>query len=464
MFRKRSISAWILRGALNVAPFAIAALASNGALALGPQVSPQPVAPVGSISFPAIAFSPSNFAALHARHAPVALKRHRLPRLPSEVDLAAPPRLAASNAMVMQAHPAGLHVSGFGGLTAEDTNLALGFALEPPDQGLGVNNKAVVEFINDTLRIYKTDGTPLTPVVSAPVFFQWTDPNDQMSDPYVVYDPAAKRWFLSILILNNATKFYGFAVAVSKTSSPFGAFWLYHIPAFSTDIAGCGGEDCFPDYPKAGYDANGYFLTADLYSNVGSGDWVNASIYVMPKAKLKAGASFLYDRFSMYDFVVVPAIPAPGEPFVTSNGGTEFLMTARLAIEQANLFNDTTTPDNLRLWAVYNTKYIAAHPGRLLARSVDIKPESYNLAVPATEPDVIGPYCQSQGATAAAPLDGGYTAFGGGVKLAGGKLIAALASGAIDGNGMARDILSWFVVEPTLGHKLINRIPFRSAV
>ena len=59
-----------------------------------------------------------------------------------------------------------------------------------------------------------------------------------------------------------------FAVAVSQTSNPLGKYFIYHVRAFSDKVSGCGGKDCFPDYPKAGYDRNGLYIGANLFSNV----------------------------------------------------------------------------------------------------------------------------------------------------------------------------------------------------
>jgi hypothetical protein len=76
----------------------------------------------------------------------------------------------------------------------------------------------------------------------------------------------------------------------------------------------------------------------------------------------------------------------------------------------------------------------------------DFNAEAYGGTVPSTQPDVIGPYGQSQDATSAPQLDGGYNSFGANIKMAHGRLYGALATGSTDGNGLARDIVAWFVV------------------
>jgi hypothetical protein len=107
-----------------------------------------------------------------------------------------------------------------------------------------------------------------------------------------------------------------------------GEYFIYHIRAFSDDLSGCGGVDCVPDFPKAGYDAHAFFITANLILRpFGAG--VRAATYVLPKSKLEAGPDFTYVRFDRccfplgdFDVDVQPSVPAPGEPLAAANGPT----------------------------------------------------------------------------------------------------------------------------------------------
>jgi hypothetical protein len=237
---------------------------------------------------------------------------------------------------------------------------------------------------------------------------------------------------------NSSTGLMELAVAVSQSSNALGSYWVYHIDDVSSAVTGCGGKDCFPDYPKAGYDANGLYITADLYSNV-SGDFVESAIYALPKSKLEAGASFTYVRFDdPSDFVVQPSVPAPSEPFSTAANGSEFLMSA-------------VGSPTLAVLALYNTNDIVSSPTSLLLRRITISAQTYGAGtVPSTQPDVIGPYCKSVGVTSAPSLDGGYSAFQTTIQKASGHLYGALAFGSKDGNGLNRDVLGWFEIKPAL--------------
>jgi hypothetical protein len=70
--------------------------------------------------------------------------------------------------------------------------------------------------------------------------------------------------------------------------------------------------------------------------------------------------------------------------------------------------------------------------------------------VPSQQPNIVGPYCQSQGVTAAPQLDGGDSSFTATLQKAGGRLYGVLPFGARDRHSLARDVLAWFAVQPTL--------------
>src|SRR5262249_11232305 len=129
---------------------------------------------------------------------------------------------------------------------------------------------------------------------------------------------------------------------------------------FSRDLAACGGVDCFPDFPKSGFDANGFFISVNLLGTDagtacnGSGitpvGAVGAATYVIPKAPLVAGAAIPFVLRILYpegdSCVVQPSVPRPGEDFVNAGNGTEFLLEARQPSSVAN---------KVRVWGISNT-------------------------------------------------------------------------------------------------------------
>ncbi|HEV2302030.1 MAG TPA: hypothetical protein VGR91_10720, partial [Stellaceae bacterium] len=323
-----------------------------------------------------------------------------------------------------------------------------GYELEPPDQGLAVGQGVIFEINNNTLQLFRTNGRPLTLPVFTATFFNVNPDFNQviLSDPHVLYDPSSRRWFVDELVYSLDGSFSGFAIAVSQTSDPAGAYNLYQARAFSDDLGGCGSTDCLADFPQVGYDANAYFIASDLFDFTSS-NFVATGLYVFPKLRLERGASIRYLRFTSDDFVMQPSVPALGEPFATADNGTEYLMTARNIVDGSN---------RIRVVAIVNTAEIAAAPRRLRGFFTEIRGQPYGQPVPQTEPDVVGPYCQSQGVTSAPLLDGGYGAFGSNIVLAGGKLFGALTSGAVIALNQIGNVIAYFVVAPTLAAKAVT--------
>ena len=401
----------------------------------------------GVVSVRELAASQANLEALRGNQnaGPIEQPVHRLPdgsltSAPSRETIEALPLTPEPNAAVVSQSAGSLFQSliGFVGIHEGDNVAANGGDSEPPDQGLAVNNNVLAEINNNVIRFFNaTTGAPLTGPMANSAFFG-VPAGFNLSDTQVFFDPVSQRWIFDELMFSDS--FDGFELAVSQTSDPLGKYFLYKLRAFSDDLAGCGGWDCLPDYPKMGYDANGFYITADLFSNV-SNAFVEVAIYPLPKYLIEMGANFNYARLDdPMDFVVQPSVPAPGEPFSTANNGSEFLMSA-------------PGSPNLAILAIDNTNNINNTPQSMNLLRTTVAAQAYGSGtVPSTQPNVIGPYCKSVGTTSAPSLDGGYSAFQATIQKAnGGNLYGALPFGSNDGNGLNRDVIAWFEVQPTLG-------------
>jgi hypothetical protein len=428
-----------------------ALLAATGGVANAQSVAVAPAASEaratlqGVVSATELAASQANLEALQqlAHEKPV----HHLPdggltSAPSRNTIDSLPLTPEPNIRVFGGiGPSFASVRGFVGLFGAENAKVPGGETEPPDQGLAVNNNIAVEHINSLIQIFDaTTGKPKILPLADTAFFR-IPKGDDFTDTQVFFDPTTSRWFLDVIISNNATNTMDFALAISHTSNPLGRYFLYHIRAFSDKVPGCGGKDCFPDYPKAGYDAKGFYIGANLFSNI-SNNFVEAAIYALPKASLEAGAGFNYFRFDdRSDFVVQPSVPAPGEPFSTADNGSEFLMSTPVQ-----------GSTNLAVLAIINTNNIVSN-GRsmkLLRKTLAVQPHGNGSTVPLTQPNVIGPFCKSRGVTSAPKLDGGFSAFQATIQKAGGNLYGALPLGAKDGTGFPRDVIAWFELHPSL--------------
>jgi len=433
----------------------MAALSASGLATAGElrtAVSSSTATLVGEVSVSELAASEANRQALEAQQSasPVEQPVHRLPdgsltSAPSQATLNALPLIAEPNADIVSAEafgPSFANIKGFIGIVEADNITANHFELEPPDQGLAVYNNEAVEIVNNVIRVFNTTtGAPLTGLIATSLFFQ-APAGTGLTDTQAFFDPTTQRWFLDELVFNNTT-IEDIAVAISQTSNPTGSYFIYHIRAFSSDLAGCGGQDCLPDYPKAGYDQNIFVIDVNLFNTKTGGGFVGAAAYVLPKSKLNAGAGFIYERLTFpNDFTVQPSIPAPGEPFVTAANGTEYLLETRKDVDGTN---------NVRVWAISNTNNIVSNPGSLRGLAVDVPVETYGGAtVPSTQPNVVGPFCKSKGVTSAPLLDGGFAAFQATVQQASGRLYGTMAFGSPDANQLNRDVIAWFALTPSV--------------
>jgi hypothetical protein len=327
---------------------------------------------------------------------------------------------------------------------------AVGANATPPDQGLAVHDNLVAEIVNRSVQFFKSDGTPLTNPIEGSVFFLaegLLGEGTQVHDPQVFFDPKSKRWYFHAIIPTVPNLVSGvIGLAVSQSSDPLGTYFIYHVRLVSDDLSGCGGVDCFPDYPHGGYDANALFISTRLFSS-GCPTCLAPAVYVLSKAQLEAGLkvgeSLDIARFLLSgDSFAQPSVPAPHEPFETANGGTEYLMRA-------------TSSNLVSVIAIYNTREINRSPSSLQIRMVDVQAEPYaKEVVPSAQPDIVGPYCASQGVTSAPSLNaaspGGFTDFTATIQKAGGNLYGVLPFGSKDGNGFSRNVLAWFILRPTL--------------
>ena len=330
-------------------------------------------------------------------------------------------------------------IDGFTGITL-GSEAAVGGNGSLPTQGLAVHDDIVAEIVNFSLQFFKTDGTPLTNPIRNTAFF--LAEGFSLVSPQVFFDPKSKRWyFLDNLSPPSPPDVFtgGAALAVSQTSDPLGTYFIYHIRLGSDDLPGCGGIDCWPGYPHGGYDANAFFISARL-ATCFPGCLVAQAVYVLAKSQLEAGvklgdvARFVLDG----DSFAQPSVTAPHEPFEPANGGTEYLMRA-------------SSSGHVAVITISNTSEINRSPGSLRLLSVDVSTEPYEKAVvPSAQPDIVGPTCASHGVTSAPSLDARFSEFQATIQKADGNLYGVLPFASRDGNGFARDVFAWFILQPTL--------------
>jgi hypothetical protein len=116
----------------------------------------------------------------------------------------------------------------------------------PGDPNGAVGPDYYVETINVEYAIYDKSGNTVLPETDLGSLWPG-DPRD--GDPVALYDKFADRWFLSEFQTSNTPN--QFAIAVSKTNDPAGAYYVWLFSMGSTD----------PDYPKYSIWTDGYYIT-----------------------------------------------------------------------------------------------------------------------------------------------------------------------------------------------------------
>ncbi|MGZ4145012.1 MAG: hypothetical protein ACXVPP_07645, partial [Actinomycetota bacterium] len=219
-----------------------------------------------------------------------------------------------------------------------------GGGLEPPDQALCVGSGFVMEGVNQAWQIYSTKDTALTKPILLAQFFH-TLPNalagqtSFLSDPKCIYDAATKRFFATVLEIDEAstgvfTRSHNY-IAVSKTSNPTKDWWVYNFDV--TDDGQMGTPfhatcPCLGDQPLIGADANGFYMSTNEFSDAEVfpvepppatfevlnkaftiPDFRNgqAQVYALSKRALIAGRSGPIVQFDTAD-VPLPANSPPG--------------------------------------------------------------------------------------------------------------------------------------------------------
>jgi hypothetical protein len=199
-----------------------------------------------------------------------------------------------------------------------------------------------VQYTNWDFAIYnKTTGAKiLGPAAEATLWkgFNGNCSTSNNGDIIVLYDKQAQRWIFSHHALNVGGPFYQ-CFAISKTSDATGAYYLYQYQLTND----------FPDYPKLGVWADGYYLTTNL-ENPSTYAFIASQVCAFDRAQMLTGAAALEVCFqtSQYESLLPADIdgstaPPSGTPemflSLTSTGIDLF----RLAVNWTTLSKSTFT-------------------------------------------------------------------------------------------------------------------------
>lgn len=165
----------------------------------------------------------------------------------------------------------------------------------PPDTILAAGPTYIFEAVNLAGRIADKNGNTVS-TFSLFNFFNLPT-STELTDPRVLFDPSSGRWFVVTTTVNKSKTPGGWNLAVSASSDPTGAFYLY---SFSTGKS-------FPDFPKMGVNYDKVALSGDIFSG---NNFLGTEFLVLNKSNLINGQAVSVDTYPapQGDYAIEPAL------------------------------------------------------------------------------------------------------------------------------------------------------------
>ncbi len=152
----------------------------------------------------------------------------------------------------------------------------------PPDGALAVGPSQVVVAVNTAMKVYDQAGTLVMGPVNLSTFL--AQPGDLLpnfSDPFVLYDASAARFVVGMINYDTNETTSTINVAVSQTSDPTGAWYVYSISIQATG-------DLF-DFPHAAIDGSVLYVSGNLFQ--GPTTYLHARVFALNLAQMYAGTA-----------------------------------------------------------------------------------------------------------------------------------------------------------------------------
>jgi hypothetical protein len=213
----------------------------------------------------------------------------------------------------------------------------------PPDENLAVGATQVVEVINTAYQVFSksTGASVQAPKQISSIFTGIsglcgqgpTSPN--FTDPIVLYDKKAGRWFIAIVAGNNSFSTGNECIAVSSTSDARGT---YHRYAFSF------GTNVFNDYDKFGVWPDAYYGSYNLFSPT---RFLGAKACAYQKSAMLAGTTakaICFTNVNEFGFLPSDLDGATAPPAGKPNFFVDLFSTSALHLFKFHV--DFTTPSN----------------------------------------------------------------------------------------------------------------------
>jgi len=163
----------------------------------------------------------------------------------------------------------------FGGATECDAGSGCWI---PPDVAGAIGKAQFVSVSNDVFEVRSRGGVLLQTKSLNGLFGYSTQP---MFDPRVQWDEEYQRWIVTADAFQESASVQIFGIAVSKTSSATGAWYIYFI-----NTTGFAGTNNFYDFPMLGMSQDALLFTANIFS---PSSFLGSSLFSIAKARLYNG-------------------------------------------------------------------------------------------------------------------------------------------------------------------------------
>src|SRR5437016_4085674 len=165
----------------------------------------------------------------------------------------------------------------------------------PPDMGLAASSKFVVQMVNLAGTIWKNNGVKVTTFSLSDFWFlpvRGGPLGIGMSDPQVLYDAAADRFYASIIDTFDVNRVN---FAVTATNDPTGAWFIYRVIAncnATTPYSNCSpaSSNTLPDQPYIGYSSDKFLIAVNDF-DITTGLFIGAQYWILNKAEMLSGCT-----------------------------------------------------------------------------------------------------------------------------------------------------------------------------
>jgi hypothetical protein len=151
----------------------------------------------------------------------------------------------------------------------------------PPDVAGAIGKSQFVSVSNDLFEV-RSRGGALLQTKSLNGLFGYA--TTAMFDPRVQYDEEYQRWIVTADAFPIDANTQVFGIAVSKTNSATGAWFIYLL-----NVTGFAGANNFYDYPMLGMTQDAILLTANIFS---PSSFLGSSLFSVSKARVYNGFGF----------------------------------------------------------------------------------------------------------------------------------------------------------------------------